>query len=72
MLQARMERSELDQGEVLGRSRYGHEVTSENDPFITQMKEAAGYSVSVGPPGGTLVDLFPIRMWIVDHQSFSI
>lgn len=40
---------------------YGHEILSDADPYV-QITADSSYAIThCGPPGGTLVDLFPIR-----------
>lgn len=40
---------------------YGHEILSDVDPYV-QITADSSYAIThCGPPGGTLVDLFPIR-----------
>lgn len=39
---------------------YGHEILSEDDPYV-QITADSSYAIThCGPPGGTPVDLFPI------------
>ncbi len=43
------------------RVAYGHEIVSDDDPYVEIAKDS-GYALThCGPPGGTPVDMFPIR-----------
>ena len=39
---------------------YGHKVMSDDDELIKQMEHATHITTSVGSPGATPVDFFPI------------
>ncbi|KAF9456706.1 cytochrome P450 [Collybia nuda] len=44
---------------IIIRIVHGHQITSDNDPYV-QIALATGYAISnAGPPGNTAVDLFP-------------
>ncbi|KAH8114929.1 cytochrome P450 [Phellopilus nigrolimitatus] len=38
---------------------FGHEVTSENDPYIALVNRTTKMSTDAGSPGGTIIDFFP-------------
>lgn len=40
---------------------FGHEVTSEQDPYINLVNRTTKMSTDAGSPGGTIIDLFPAR-----------
>lgn len=40
---------------------FGHEVTSEDDAYISLVKRTTKMSTDAGSPGGTIIDLFPSR-----------
>lgn len=42
---------------------FGHEVTSDNDPYIALVNRTTKMSTDAGSPGGTIIDLFPARMY---------
>ena len=42
---------------------YGHQVKDKHDSIISQIEHASTLSVTLGSPGATIVDLFPIRTW---------
>lgn len=45
-------------------STYGHQIDSDNDPFINLVTRATEMTVQSGSPGGTPVDFFPSCMRI--------
>lgn len=42
---------------------FGHEVTSEDDAYISLVKRTTKMSTDAGSPGGTIIDLFPSRQY---------
>ncbi|THH01886.1 hypothetical protein EW145_g6841 [Phellinidium pouzarii] len=40
---------------------FGHEVVSENDPYVSLVNRTTKMSTEAGSPGGTFIDLFPAR-----------
>lgn len=50
---------------------YGHQILSNDDPHIKMAEEGAHALSHCGPPGGTPVDLFPLRLHILLHHCES-
>ena len=46
---------------IIMRVAYGHRVVSEDDEFVRRADECGYIFSNSGPPGSTLVDLFPFR-----------
>ena len=40
---------------------FGHKVTSQNDYIVEMMKEVDEVSKTIGAPGSSPVDIFPLR-----------
>ncbi|KAG6915684.1 hypothetical protein DXG01_010412 [Tephrocybe rancida] len=56
---------------VIMRIAYGHQITSDDDPYV-DLTEAASYALSnAGSPGSTPVDFFPFRECLRMHTVFS-
>ncbi|KAG9225867.1 hypothetical protein CCMSSC00406_0008395 [Pleurotus cornucopiae] len=49
---------------VIMRIAYGHQILSDDDEFMPLVENVAYAQNNGGPPGGTVVDYFPIRMSI--------
>ena len=49
---------------------YGHQTAEKNDHIIGLNERAAYLSTSLGSPGATTVDFFPIRMFQPCRSSF--
>jgi len=50
---------------------YGHEILSDADPYV-QITADSSYAIThCGPPGGTLVDLFPIRRSLLSKVTIN-
>lgn len=49
---------------VIMRIAYGHQILSDDDEFMPLVDNVAYAQNNGGPPGGTIVDYFPIRMSI--------
>ncbi|KAL4259189.1 cytochrome P450 family protein [Pleurotus pulmonarius] len=47
---------------VVMRIAYGHQITSDDDEFVKIAHDSGWTLNNAGPPGGTMVDLFPILM----------
>lgn len=45
------------------RIAYGHQILSDDDEFIQAANDSGYAQNNGGPPGGTMVDLFPIRLY---------
>ncbi len=57
------------------RVAYGHEILSDDDPYIEIAKNSGHALTHCGPPGNTPIDLFPIRRRFPlphYHQAHSI
>jgi hypothetical protein len=53
---------------VIMRVVYGHQITSEEDPYL-DIAERVGHAISnIGSPGSTPVDFFPIREFLQVYQ----
>ncbi len=49
---------------IVIRIAYGHQILSYDDMFVQTVHDC-GYTLNNGgPPGGTVVDFFPIRTWV--------
>lgn len=40
---------------------YGHQITSDDDPYVKISQDTGDAVQNAGPPGSTPVDLFPFR-----------
>ena len=51
---------------------YGHKVMSDDDELIKQMEHATHITTSVGSPGATPVDFFPICEQLRNVLDFTL
>lgn len=49
---------------IIMRIAYGHEVVSDDDPYVEIARESGYAFTHCGPAGSTPVDLFPIREFV--------
>ncbi|KAF4604276.1 hypothetical protein EYR38_004698 [Pleurotus pulmonarius] len=54
---------------IVMRIAYGHQILSDDDEFIQAANDSGYAQNNGGPPGGTMVDLFPIRLYRSTPQS---
>ena len=49
---------------------YGHQVVEKNDSIISAIDHAITLTVSLGSPGTTIVDFFPLCMFLRILKDF--
>ena len=47
---------------------YGYQVDSDNDPYTNLVEKVNIMTVEPGAPGSTLVDLFPVCEYTLQHR----